>query len=290
MVARARHCGPLLVRHARVRGRGSLFVRLALDQPRPAVVAVRADRHRRRRSRRTARGAPGRAPAGRLLRAAHDRARRGVQPVRDGRHGQPRRCPGPRRSRLDHPAQQAGPDRGLLLRVRGDRRDRHRRPARVLVGVVRPARPAPEDGTRVGARRASARHRHSPRAARGVRDHGRRPGPRRGLPRVVRCGRQQERVRLLDAAPPVRDDRRRRHQLAEGHPARHRAAAVHRAALRELGRSSADPAGRDHAADHALHHRRPGRHPRADRAAAAGPRRTGRRRRRTRGDGRRRGP
>ena len=49
------------------------------------------------------------------------------------------------------------------------------------------------------------------------------------------------------AAAAVRDDRRRRHQLAQGHPARDGAAAVDRAALRQLGRPAADPARRDHA-------------------------------------------
>ena len=287
MVARARHRRPVFVRNARVRGCRGLFLRLAVHQPRSAVVGIRARRHRRRCARRAARRPPGRAPARRLLRPAHDRAGRGLQPVRDRRHGQPGRGPGTGRGRLDHPAQQAGPDRRLLLRLRRHRRDRDRGAARLLVGVVGPSRPASAHGARIGARGAGARDRHPASASGGLRDHRRRARARRGVPGLLRRRRQQERVRLLDAAAAVRDDRGRRYQLAAGDPAGHRAPAVHRAALRELGRASPHPARRDHAPDHALHHRRPRRHPRSDRASAARPRRTGSRRRRPGGDGRR---
>ena len=70
-------------------------------------------------------------------------------------------------------------------------------------------------------------------------------------------------------------------------PARNRAAAVHRTALRQLGRAAPGPARRDHAHDHADQHRRACRHPRSDRAGAARPPRPVSRRCRGSDDGRR---
>ena len=132
--------------------------------------------------------------------------------------------------------------------------------ARLLVGLLRPARPAAAHGARIGDRGGGARHRHPARAPGGVRDHRGRARSGGRIQGVLRRGREQERVRLLDAAAAVRDDRRRRHQLGQGHPDRHRAAAVHRTALRQLGRAAPGPARRDHAHDHADQHRRACRH------------------------------
>ena len=236
VVARARHGRPVLVRDARVRGRRRLPVRLALDQPRTAVVGVRA------RS-----GSPSGRSAGcssRCRRCACKGVYFALLTI-----GLVEACNQYVTSDTDNlggaqglvgadsiiPPSKQGLIEGYYYAYIA---------IAVIVGIALlvywwvssgQARAAPAHGARVRAGRPGARHQHPARAPRGVRHHRRRARARRRVPRGLRRRRQQERVQLLAAAAAVRDDRRRRHQLAQGHPARDGAAALDRAALRRAG-------------------------------------------------------